>query len=235
MKTLKSLRFVMLTLILGAVLFTSCKKEPEDNNKPAPVDSNELVSLESPYLICAGRNPGGVGFDFEYKGKKGGANNLDSLSVSDFTYDLKIRTLKGEKPNGTLGGAPYIQLATTAKAVNYSSIDTDCKGIDAFNNLNSSNIQAYVLQSDDPLFDISSVPTGTTGNPLMQSLMQEFQKLVIGEKWKMPAHNNVANDEPIWLIETTEGRLVKFIVTDFPANPAPTATGYVAIEWDFVE
>ncbi len=233
MKTLRSLIFVMLALSMWSVLFTSCKKDKDD--EVVPVVTNKFVSIESPYLICAGRNPGGVGFDFEYKGKKGGANNLDSLSVADFTYDLKIRTVKGEKPDGSLGGAPYIQLATAAKAVNYSSVDTTCKGIEAFNNLNSSNIQAYVLQSDDPSFDIASVPTGTTGNPLMQALMQEYKKLVIGQKWKMPAHNNIANDEPVWIIETIEGRLVKFIVTDFPANPAPTATGYVAIEWGFVE
>ncbi len=233
MKALKRLIFVMVALTIWGAVFTSCKKDKDD--EVVPTGASEFISLESPYLICAGRNPGGVGFDFEYKGKKGGANNLDSLSVADFTYDLKIRTVKGEKPDGSLGGAPYIQLATTAKAVNYSSVDTTCKGIEAFNNLNSSNIQAYILQSDKPSFDISSVPTGTTGKPLMQALMQEYKKLVIGQKWKMPAHNNIANDEPIWIIETKEGRLVKFIVTDFPANPAPTASGYVAIEWNFVE
>ena len=39
-------------------------EEDEDNDlKP---NEEEFGSLESPYLICAGRNPGGVGFDFEY-------------------------------------------------------------------------------------------------------------------------------------------------------------------------
>ncbi len=233
MKTLKNLTFVIITLTIGTVLFTSCEKETEE--EPTPPVKKEFVSLKSPYLICAGRNPGGVGFDFEYKGLKGGANNFDSLSVADFEYDLRIKTIKGEKPDGSLGGAPYIKLASTAKAVNYSSIDTLCKGIDAFNNLKMSNIKDYVLQADDPSFNVSSVPTGTTGNPLMLKLMKEYKKLVIGQKWKKPAFNNIENDEPIWIIETTEGRLVKFIVTDFPANPAPTATGYIAIEWDFVE
>ncbi|PIE88628.1 MAG: hypothetical protein CSA04_00885, partial [Bacteroidetes bacterium] len=58
--------------------------------------------------------------------------------------------------------------------------------------------------------------------------------LVIGCKWKVPANNNVEGDEPVWIIKTREGKIVKFIVTDFPANPAPTPRGYVAIEWDFL-
>ncbi len=232
MKQLKSSLLVITALTIGAVLFTSCEKDEDD--KPTPNES-QFVSLESPYLICAGRNPGGVAFDFEYNGEKGGANNLDSLTVDDFAYDLKIRTIKGEKPDGSLGGAPYIQLSTTAQAVNYSAIDTNCKGLTDFTNLNSSNIQNYTLHSDDASFDISSVPTGETGSPLMQDLMQEYNKLVIGQKWIEAAKNNIADDEPIWIIETEEGRIVKFIVTDFPADPAPTTTGYIAIEWDFVE
>jgi hypothetical protein len=232
MKSLKSPIFVIAALIMGVVFFTSCEKDENDN----PILSeNQFVSLESPYLICASRNPGGVGFDFEYKGEKGGANNLDSLTVDDFAYDLKIRTIKGEKPDGSLGGAPYIQLSATAQAVNYSAVDTTCKGLTEFTNLNSSNIQNYSLQSDDASFDISTVPTGSTGNPLMQQLIQEYNKLVFEQKWKEAASNDVADDEPIWIIETEEGRIVKFIVTDFPADPAPTSTGYIAIEWDFVE
>ena len=232
MKLLKSSICVIATLTIGAVLFTSCEKYENDN---PTLNESQFVSLESPYLICANRNPGGVGFDFEYNGEKGGANNLDSLTVDDFTYDLKIRTIKGEKPDGSLGGAPYIQLSATAQAVNYSAVDTTCKGFTDFTNLNSSNIQNYTLHSDDASFDISTVPTGETGSPLMQDLMQEYNKLVIGQKWKQAANNDIADDEPIWIIETVEGRIVKVIVTDFPAAPAPTSTVYIAIEWDFVE
>jgi hypothetical protein len=232
MKIFKSAIFVIAALTIWGVLFTSCEKDEDDNLTP---NESQFVSLESPYLICATRNPGGVGFDFEYNEEKGGANYLDSLTVDDFVYDLKIRVIKGEKPDGNLGGAPYIQLSATAQAVNYSAVDTTCKGFTDFTNLNSSNIQNYTLQSDDASFDTSTVPSGSTGSPLMQQLMQEYNKLVIGQKWKEAANNDIADDEPIWIIETEEGRIVKFIVTDFPADPAPTATGYIAIEWGFVE
>jgi len=232
MKT-KSLSLLLFaTIAVLGLLFTSCKKDETDD--PIPTN-NQFVSLENPYLICANRNPGGVGFDFEYKGKKGGANNMDSLTVNDFEYDLKIRTIKGEKPDGSLGGAPFIQLHETVKAVNYSAVDTTCNGYSDFQNLNSSNIQNYILQSDDPNFDLTSVLTGTTGSPLMQQLMQEYNKLVIGQKWKDAANNNIDDDEPIWIIQTREGKIIKFIVTDFPADPAPTSTGYITIEWTFVE
>jgi hypothetical protein len=232
MKSFKNSMFVITALTIGAVLFTSCEKDEDD---VPSANASQFVSLESPYLICAGRNPGGVGFDFEYIGDRGGANNLDSLTVGDFAYDFKIRTIKGEKPDGSLGGAPYIQLSSTAQAVNYSEVDKTCKGFADFTNLNSSNIQNYTLYSDDASFDISTVPTGSTGSPLMQQLFQEYNKLVIGQKWKQAANNDIADDEPIWIIETEEGRIVKLIVTDFPADPAPTSTGYIAIEWDYVE
>jgi hypothetical protein len=68
----------------------------------------------------------------------------------------------------------------------------------------------------------------------MNDLLLEYARLIIGQKWKEAANNDVADDEPIWIIETEEGRIVKFIVTDFPANPAPTSTGYISIEWGFI-
>lgn len=232
MKTLKKLAVVVATVSLLGILFTSCEKPEPD--KPEPIVS-DFVSLESPYLICAGRNPGGVGFDFEYKGEKGGANNMDNLSVEDFEYDLIIRTIKGEKPDGSSGGAPFIRLHENVKAVNYSDIDLECKGYSAYKSLNSTNIKTYTLESDDASFDIASVEKGESGQPLMKELNKEYNKLVIGNKWREPANNKVADDEPIWIIQTREGKIVKFIVTQFPAKDAPTATGYIKIEWDFVK
>ncbi len=223
---------LIVSSLLLSIVFTSCDK---DNNPIPPTTSTgQFVSQTSPYLICATRNPGGVGFDFRYKNSRGGANNMDSLTVSDFEYDLFIKTMKAEKPDGSIGGAPYIKLFGTLGAVNYSAIDTSCKGLTDFQNLNSTNIQNYTLQSDDAGFNLSSVPTGTTGYPLMQQLIQEYNKLVLGERWKDAAGNDIEEDEPIWLIKTREGVMVKFIVTDFPAEPAPTSTGYIEIEWDFI-
>ncbi len=224
--------FYSIIVALFTLIVVSCE-EDDDNNKVEK--ESEFESLQSPYLICAGRNPGGVGFDFEYNGKKGGANNIDKPSVDDFEYDLIIRTIKGEKGDGSLGGASYIQLFSTNEAVNYSTVDASCKGFNKFNALTSADLQTYTFSSDDASFDVASVEKGETGAPLMGKLQSEYNKLAIGEKWKSAAKNDIADDEPIWIVKTREGKLVKFIITDFPADPAPTATGYVEIIWDYLD
>ena len=221
--------FLFLAIVFFTFSFVSCSND--DN----PVEPQEQLStLSSPYLICANRNPGGVGFDFEYNGTKGGANNLDSLTVNDFTYDLLIRTVQAEKPDGSLGGMPYITLANGVSAINYSNIDTTCKGLTAFQNLTSSTLKGFTYKTDAADFNISSLSTGSTGKPLLSEVQTEYSKLVIGQKWKTSANNTIDGDELIWIIKTTEGRIVKLIVTDFPASPAPTATGYIALGWDFL-
>lgn len=224
--------FIIGLTAASSFIFTSCEKATME--EPVAL-VQQFVGLESPYLICASRNPGGIGFEFVYKGQKGGANNLDSLSVSDFSYDLKVRTIKGEKPDGTLGGVPFIQLYEQVDAVNYSAVDTTCMGYVAFQALNVTTVKPYTLVADNPVFELTSVPAGSTGSPLMEPLLQEFSKLVMGQRWKESAGNDIPDDEQIWLIKTREGRMVKFIVTDFPASPAPTATGYIAIVWDYLE
>lgn len=216
-----------------ALFAVGCDKD--DNNPVSGGDSAIFTSLESPYLICASRNPGGVGFDFEYDGKTGGANNMDSLTVNDFTYDIKIITTKAEKADGTLAGMPHIELSESAQAVNYSAVDTTCTGITAFENLTASNMKAVTFKSDDASFDLSGLETGTTGKTLVSNLQTEYKKLVIGDKWKTTANNDIADDEIVWVIKTSEGRQVKLIVTDFPADPAPTSTGYIAVDWDFIQ
>ncbi len=79
----------ILFLLCAYLAFTLIGCSDDDNNPVSNKSSEIFVSLSSPYLICASRNPGGVGFDFEYNDKAGGANNMDSLTVSDFDFDIK--------------------------------------------------------------------------------------------------------------------------------------------------
>jgi len=185
-------------------------------------------------LICAGRNPGGVGFDFEYLGNEGGANNMDSLSVSDFNEDIVIRTIKAEKPDGSLGGRPFIKLADDVQAINYSEVDTNCTGINDFNQLVNVDVSSLNFETDSNDFSLNSLTTGTTGKPLWSEVNGEYSKLVIGDSWKETAKNEIEGDELIWIIKTSEGRHVKLIIPDFPADPAPTSTGYIEVNWDFL-
>lgn len=235
MSNSKTLFYTLLSLGISLLMFTACDNDEEKTNNTTPDPSTTEFTLESPYLVCANRNPGGIGFDFLYEGEKGGADYMDNLVIPNFTYDTKIRTIKCEKQDGSLAGIPFLQLAPDAQAVNYTTIDPTCLGIAGFNTLTKATLKTYTLSSDDSSFNLSSIEVGSTGTPLIEPLMTEMKKLVIGIKWKDTANNEINDDEIVWLIKTGDGQLVKFIVTDFPASPAPSTTGYIAILWDFVQ
>jgi len=211
--------------------FVACEDDDDNDEKK---QETTFSSLESPYLICAGRNPGGVGFDFEYQGNPGGANNMDDPTVTDFSYDIKVRTIKGEKPDGTLGGMPFIVLGKDAHAVNYTTQNASCCGLKKYKALTKTEVSELTFKTDDSAFSLENLTVGKTEKPLMSELKKQYKKLVIGDKWKEAAKNDVENDEPVWVIRTSEGAYVKMIVTQFPAAPAPTATGYIAIEWEIL-
>jgi hypothetical protein len=230
---MKNLKYSLAILMAGLFLsFYACDDDDDDNNND---NTEQFTSLCSPYLVCANRNPGGVGFDFEYNEEKGGANYIDSLSVSDFTYDIKVLTIKAEKTDEDLAGMPHFLLTDNVEAVNYSAIDPTCVGYTAFQNLTNADLLNFDFETDDSSFDLSTLTIGKTGKPLQSEVTEEFKKLAIGMTWKTTANNDVADDELVWIIKTTEGRWVKLIVTDFPAAPAPTETGYIAVDWDFVD
>jgi hypothetical protein len=210
-------------------------------------DSEATVfeSLQSPYLVCASRNPGGVGFDFVFKGKTGGAQNMDESP--DLKYDLYIKTVKGEKPDGSLGGMPAVVLYGDSsdvsdavfafEASSLASISTGDAGYDAVTSA-STEIKAG-LRADAAGFSMEGLESGGTGNPLMSAINKQYKKLAIGDKWKAAAKTGdkigPSGDESVWVIKTREGRHVKMMFTAFPAAGAPTETGYVAIKWDMID
>jgi hypothetical protein len=218
---------------LFAIALTACENDNDDDKKST---TGEFSSLSSPYLICTNRNPGGVGFDFEYNNQTGGANNMDSLTVTDFTIDALVKTIKADNA-GTAAAVNYITLNNNALAVNYSAVDPNCTGLTDFESLTYEIANAKNLKfiSDSTGFDISALNTGTSGRPLLSEVNIHLKKLVIGDKWKATAKNTIADDELIWIIKTSEGRWVKFIVTEFPSSNAPTVNGYISIEWDFLK
>jgi hypothetical protein len=200
--------------LMFCINFYSCEKDEQNNNNNNQIGT--FVSIESPYLICANRNPGGVGFDFVYHDSEGGANNMDSLSVSDFEYDVIIKVIKGEKPDGSLKGMPFIKLCgdssdMTVGALNYSEIDTTCIGESGFNSLSYDDLPSLNFEYDSPDFTTDGLITGNTGKPLVSELNKQYAKLVIGDAWKATAHNPNIGDEIIWIIKTREGKLVKFV------------------------
>jgi len=169
---MKTLKYLLVIIMAGLFLsFFACDDDDNDNN-----DNTEKF-VDAPYLICANRNPGGVGFDFEYQGEKGGANYIDSLWTIGFTYDIKVKTIKAEKPDGEIAGMPHFTLASNVEAVNYSAIDPTCVGYTAFQNLTSADLLDFDFGTDDESFDISTLPLGNTGKPYQSDVSKEFKKL----------------------------------------------------------
>jgi hypothetical protein len=238
-KRIKKATAILAMTIIGAFVI-GCDEE----TNPAGNTQSQFEALASPYLICVGRNPMGVGFDFMYNGEAGGANNLEAPSVEDFLWDIKVITSKAEKTDGNHQGMPRIQLASGVQAVNYSAVESSCKGVTAYENLSVVDGSSLTWQSDGADFSMSGLTEGpTTGLPVMEEVQQQYQKLVIGDKWKMPAKNDVDGDEPVWLIKTGDGDIVKLIVTEFPADPSKypdhdpevTSTGFVALSWGLLD
>ena len=242
-KSLRKLGFGFFIVTLAFVIsfsIVAC----EDNE-----EEEQPVYLESPYLICANRNPGGVGFDFVTDGKNGGVQYMDEYP--EFEYDVIIKTIKVEKPDSTSGGAPAAYLygdssdvTNATLAFNAESIGTGSEGYNVLTSV-TAEITAG-LQADKAGFDLSGVPAGTeTGFPLMSGpngVGKQYQKLVIGNKWidaaKTGDKKGTSGDEQVWIVKTREGRYAKMIFTAFPASTeigAESPTGYVAIEWDLLD
>ncbi len=226
-------KFHYLFLALALSLFAVSCSDDDNENNPNNTNTDVLTPLESPYLICAGRNPGGVGFDFEYNNQKGGAYMVDTVDLKGINADIRIRTIKAEKPDGSLAGMPFIKL-NDAVAVNYTALNPEEKGLEKFNALAKVDEASLNFKTDDATFSLDSLPKGTNGFPQLGAVQEQYKKLVIGMKWKATARSEEEGDEIIWIIRTNEGRLVKMIIPKFPAKPAPTPTGYVNIQWDFV-
>ena len=235
--------FVVILAFVISFSIVAC----EDNE-----EEEQPVYLESPYLICANRNPGGVGFDFVIDGKNGGVQYMDEYP--EFEYDVLIKTIKVEKPDSTSGGAPAAYLygdssdvTNATLAFNTSSLESIGTGSEGYNVVISVTAEITAgLQADKAGFDLSGVPAGpVTGLPLMSGpngVGKQYQKLVIGNKWidvaKTGDKKGPSGDEQVWIVKTREGRYAKMMFTAFPASTeigAESPTGYVAIEWDLLD
>ncbi len=237
-----SRKLLVFSLLLAAIvlplMFLGCSDDDDNDNETS------YNWLTSPYLICAARNPGGVVFDFVLNGEKGGAVNLDEYP--DFDWDLLVKVFKCENIEGEVKGFPFadlhgdVDVLDAALGIDASSLDDIGTGNEGYNAVTyvSSDI-LNGLAADEAGFDPDSVPAGETGYPLYSGpdgMKAQYDKLVIGEKWKATAKtgdlSGPSGDEKVWVIETKEGRHVKLMFEAFPANGEK---GYVAIKWDLID
>jgi hypothetical protein len=234
LKTNKSIHFTL--LLCSIFLFWGC----DDSSS----DDNDISQVSSPFLICASRNPGGVGIDLD----SSTAYNLDDKS--DFVWDIRIKTYKGVKSNsGTaaLAGAPFIKL----KGTSLTAYQWSTYGETNYNAITLSNIVEGSLAADSvEEIDIASVDVVVEADGLDSSLLgkmyyawsgktglkQKYADLTIGEAWKTinskAVQNHEHNDDPIYIIKSDDGNFFKLMITDFGPNSSIEKSGYIAIVWE---
>lgn len=230
----KTFKLVVVVLAL-LVTSISCSKDEE---KLTPSYDGKFYPLAPPYILCIGQNPGGIVFDFIYNGEKAGANNFDYPSVKDIDPDLLIKNNKCKLPQGMTGGGgmPHMILGKGVVALNYTEINPECKGFKKYEELSKSDLNNLEFKEDDSSFDLSKLTLTDWGVPSYTDMMKEFKKLVIGNTWKLTAHNDIEGDELVWVIKTKEGDLVKMIVTKFPAKnkEGRSLNGNIDMQWDLL-
>jgi len=226
MEITRKLLKCFIPMVFAVFTMTGCDDSSSDDEKITPETSEEITKT---YLICAGRNPGGVGINLDSEE----SCNFDDNK--DFDWDMKIKVYKGVDSSGKGGGRPYIALKGkgTVTAYSYGSGNT------AYSNIEYGDVDTDSLTGDSISdVDASIVPTNASnwyiyddGTADTNDLKEQYSKLVIGEKWKASASNTNHSDDAIYIIKSDEGGYFKVIVTDFGGSSDIGQNGYIKISY----
>ncbi len=215
MKTLKK-TFVLLLITMS--IFVGCS---DDDNNDSTIEG---LTTTSPYLICAGRNPGGVQFDFVINGVRGMVFNADVAATvsSNVAWDLRIQTYKGVAHEGDApAGRPFFKLySTIAQGIYITNVDSS----DATNTYNdimavTTDLTNGIAVDTLAVFDVSSISKDTNGNLFYSGvggLKESYDQMIFGETWKNPVSSQ--GKMAIFVIKTREGRHVKLMIQSFGAG-----------------
>ena len=247
----KNLLFLLSAFAL--LLIPGCDYSGDD-------DKAGVSPVESPYLICVNRNPGGVGFDFD----SGVAYNLDENPNMD--WDLRIKTLKGHKDaNPRIGykGRPVIDLAgvspggvsgyrhsTGVDETAYNAFaSSDATGTFTFDPVDGYDITnvASITYNHGEGDETGYVYAGTFNSTDYDSDAEDDNTLreVYNASFALANYGTNGGFEywwasgsfatPLYVIKTDQGTVVKFWLEEFPATNAATTSGYINIRWEVLE
>jgi len=247
LQKIKQFNSYFIIIALGAALFmSSCS----DNNGTGPDLGPKSVT--SPFLICAGRNPGGVGIDLD----SSKAYELDDNP--DFDCDLKIQNYKGvsgPSDDPKFSGRPYIALkGTTVSAYNWSETSKEgTMGQDVYDDIVRADVTNKTFTADQVAdIDISAVDkveSGDYDDPKYEGkyfysrggkngLKQEYTNLQIGDRWKTgagseaDAKNTDHTDDPIYIIKSDKDDYFKFMIRNIGGKSDLGEGGYIDIVWE---
>ncbi len=220
----------LITVALSAMFFLSgCDDSSSD-------ESSE--SIKKKYLICAGRNPGGVGINLD----SGESKDFDNDAT--FDWDVKIRTFKGKDTTAgapkPFGGRPYIALRGMGAVKAYKYAEA---GQTAFDGLSNSDVVEASFAGDtidDVDKDIvprvqhngADVLLYNDGNPGNDDLKEQYGELVIGERFKQGAMDTNHDNDPIYIIKTDKGANFKVIINNFGPNSSLGESGYIELTYE---
>ncbi len=240
---------IVLAACAGAMSLAGCFWDDSDDDDPSAQE------VTSPFLICANRNPGGVGIDLD----SGKAYNIDDYP--GFDWDIRIKTMKGAQVTAakalSLVGGPYIKLReSVVSAVKWStagSSNYDAITLSAYNASGLSPIAGIaeidlstvdtVLEGEFTTSELSAAGVAI-GNYYYNSsysglsktgLKQKYATLVMGEAWKSAAANTSHTDDYIYIVRSSGGSYYKLMFTDIGENSDIAQSGYIKVVWRKLE
>ncbi|MBN7817001.1 hypothetical protein [Algoriphagus pacificus] len=201
-----------LLLILISLFFICCENDDLD-----PIDTQvyEGVIQTNPQNFPSG---GGIDFDANETGQ---IAQLDT--AASFQFDLKIiayRTAEGGRPAVFLFGDETNASSVMALDISsFSEIGTEPIAFQNFQEITAEMINAL---EPDGVFDFEpEVDLDAQGRPILEILEDAFSALVIGDK--VVRLDEV--DQPVFLIQTREGKMYKF------QHVSREGGGAVTIRW----
>ena len=223
--------FVMF-LAFSIIGMSGCSDD-DDNGEG---NGSVVDPVTNPYKVCAGEVPAGVGIDLD----SGTAYDLDA-KPDDFTWDIRIKVFKADyvdSPNGENSqeakGAPHIKLqGTTLKAYIH-----DGTGETVYTNITSTSVVPGDLVADDVgELDLSGVLKDPNGYPYYKggSGLNKYydDNLVIGNDWKLSPDWGIG-DEPVYIIETDEGKYVKLMVKGMGAKGSNPGQKFIDVTFELL-
>ncbi len=183
-------------------------------------------------------NPWGAGMDFVHSECKSSETSLDYAymeETDDFPYDIKFYTVKAyyydENDDLKNEGCPAMLLSSETQGCNIG------EGLDFFTSLTTVTEDMIDQLVYEDQIDYSDFKNETTGFYEREDLFAALDKCVIGRDFRsnvleVPDGMTEEEVQPVYLIKTSEGSYVKFMVRTFkPAKPNEKQT---LVHWQVI-
>ncbi len=225
---------LLLPLILLASFITSC----EDDDIEKTIVQGDYPVKEYYLERSPSINVWGAGMDFVHSECKSTETNLDyeyMEEVDDFPYDIDFYVVKSYyyDENGDLQneGCPAMLLSSSTQGCKIG------EGLEFFTNLTTITSDMIDQLAYDPVIDYSDYKDEETGFYEREGLFAAIDKCVIGRDFRsgvleIPDGMTEEEVQPVYLIKTSEGAYVKFMVRTYkPAKPNEKQT---IVHWQVI-